>query len=285
MLGSVADRPLCTCDDAPAKRRMTHEQKGCNVNTTHNLKRIGAGVLPRGTRARNYVTAGLVLVAAVGSAVGCSSRDNGSTTASPPMSVSATTRAAAAEPPEGYDISRIGAVQDSLPAGYDAIAIPAVTLSQEQLDAPGIGGLSSAPPATVDPPACAATLKPLGAVGVGGQSQGFFATKGPGTVVVMAARAQHPFATQIDQPGCDHVTVDSPDGTNGTVDRIPAPDIPGVQTVGAQAHITLSGAGSTTDEYTFTAALGDHTLAVVQGDTDPGLLRDILTKAVAALQG
>jgi hypothetical protein len=237
-------------------------------------------------RAQKYATAGLVLLAAVGSAVGCSSRENGSSTASSPVSSSATTRATTAtEPPNGYDISRIGAVLANLPPGYDAIAIPPATLSQEQIDAPGIGGLSSAPPATVDPTACAATLKPLGAVGVGAQSEGFVATKGPETIVVIAARAHHPLTTQINQPGCDSVSVNSPDGTNGTVDRIPGPGIPGVQTVGVKAHITLSGAGSTSDEYTFTAALGDQTVAVVQGDTDPGLLRGILIKAVAALQG
>lgn len=256
-----------------------------DVDTTQNVTRVVAEALPRGLRAQRCVTAGLVLTAVVVSAAGCSSGgDRGSTT--PPAASSTTTHTTTATaPPNEYDISRIGAMQASLPAGFDATSIPRATLSQEQIDAPGVGGLSSAPPATVDPPACAATLKPLGAVGVGGDSEGFIATTGPHIIVVMAARAPHPFTTPIDQIGCEHVSVTSPDGISGTVDRIPGPDIPGAKTVGAQAHLTMPGADSITDEYTFTATLGDRTVAVVQGDTDPALLRDILTKAVATLQG
>lgn len=227
------------------------------------------------------IVAALPLITLAGFIVGCGAHDDGKT--APPTSAGSATSAAAA-PAKNVDIARIGTVQSSLPAGYDAIPLPPKTITQEQLDAPGIAALSADPPAVVDPAACAIALKPLGAVGVGGTAEGFVGSKDASTIVVMAATAKDK-AGKISQAGCDHFTVTSPHGPNGTIDRIPGPDIAGVETVGAKAHVDAQGLPVPTEEYTFTAAVGDRTILVVQGDSDPDGLKKILEKAVAAVQG
>ena len=101
-------------------------------------------------------------------------------------------------------------------------------------------------------------------------------------LVVMAAQSDHP-AAEITRAGCEHITVTSPDGVSATVEQVPGPDIAGVKTAGLQAHVSTG--GRTTDEVTYTAALGDRTIVVVQGDVDPPVAADVLGKAVTALRG
>ncbi|MDR3664304.1 MAG: DUF5642 family protein [Mycobacterium sp.] len=181
-----------------------------------------------------------------------------------------------------YDITRVGAVKSSLPAGFDQFDIPKGTVTQDKLDAPGVGGLTTTPPAAVNPPECASMIKPLAPAGVGAETEGFVGSQDAHTIVVMAAKAAKTVG-ELGHSGCDHITVDSPDGISATVDRIPGPDIPGAQTMGVQAHITAN--AKNTQETTYTAVMGDRTVAVVQADIDPQVAKDLLGKVVAALKG
>lgn len=226
----------------------------------------------------------VVSVATAGLVAGCGGHDkapaSSSSAASPTSSAAPSSATKAA--PATYDIARVSTAKSALPPGFDADDIPADTVNEQQMDAAGIGGLSAAPPTVVTPPECAVTLKPFGPVGVGAKAHGFMATQGQHMIVVMAAQSDKP-AADISRSGCDHITATSPNGVNATVEQIAGPDIPGVKSVGRQAHVTAD--GKTIDEVTFTAALGDKTIVVVQGDVPAATMSDVLVKAVAAMQG
>ncbi|MUL45473.1 hypothetical protein FZI85_24010 [Mycobacterium sp. CBMA293] len=180
-----------------------------------------------------------------------------------------------------YDISKVSAVKGSLPAGYDPMDLERSTVTQEKLDAPGVGALTATPPSVVTPAECASMIKPLAPAGIGAQTMGFIGSNQEGhTIIVMAAEAKT--IGELGHAGCDHFTVDSPDDINATVDRIPGPDVPGAKTMGVQAHITAN--GKTTEETTFTAIAGDKTVVVVQSDLDPQVAKDLLGKTVSALK-
>ncbi len=181
-----------------------------------------------------------------------------------------------------YDISKVGGAKSSLPAGFDPLDLEPDTVTQEKLDAPGVGALTTTPPSVVTPAECASLLKPLAPAGVGAKTVGFIGSNQEGrTVIVMAAEAAKN-AGELGRPGCDHITVDTTDGVTATVDRVPGPDIAGAKTLGVQAHITAN--GKAIEESTYTAVLGDKTVAVVQADVDPQVAKDLLVKAVAAMK-
>jgi len=229
-----------------------------------------------------YLVGALIMVFGA-AAAGCAEhKDSQQATASSSSSTAAGTPTAAA--PATYDIAKVGGAKGNLPPGFEADDIPADTVSQDQMDAAGIGGLSTAQTTVVTPPECAAVLKPFAPVGIGARAHGFMATQGQGQhiVVVMAAQSDKP-AAPISHSGCDHFTAQSASGVNATVEQVPGPSIPGVPTVGHQAHVTAD--GKTIEETTFTAALGDKTIVVVQGDMPAETMSDLLRKAVTALQG
>jgi hypothetical protein len=226
-----------------------------------------------------YIIGSLAVLVGATVVVGCGTHDKASTSGAAPSAASATSSSPAA--PANYDISRIGAVKEAL-SGYDAMDLPVDTVEQKQLDAPGVGALSTAPPSVVTPAECAVLLKPLAPVGVGARAQGLMADKSPHTIVVMAAQSDKP-ATEIGRAGCEHITITAPDGVNASIDQVPGPDIPGVKTVGLRAHVITP--DRTTDESTYTAALGDRTIVVVQGDVDQAMAAAVLGKAATALRG
>lgn len=181
-----------------------------------------------------------------------------------------------------YDIAKVGSAKSSLPPGYDPMDLEADTVTQEKLDAPGVGALTTTPPSVVTPAECASLLKPLAPAGVGAKTAGFIGSNQDGnTVIVMAAEAAGTVG-ELGHAGCDHITVDSTDGVTATVERVPGPDIAGAKTMGVQAHITAN--GKAIEETTYTAVLGDKTVAVVQADVDPQVAKDLLVKAVAAIK-
>lgn len=181
-----------------------------------------------------------------------------------------------------YDISKVGGAKSSLPPGYDPMDLEADTVTQEKLDAPGVGALTTAPPSIVTPAECASLLKPLAPAGVGAKTAGFIGSNQEGhTVIVMAAEAVGTVG-ELGHAGCDQFTVDSTDGVTATVDRVPGPDIAGAKTMGVQAHIAAN--GKAIEETTYTAVLGDKTVAVVQADVDPQVAKELLVKAVTAIK-
>ena len=215
---------------------------------------------------------------------GCSEHKDGQQAAPASSSSSTAAGSSTAAVPATYDITKISGAKGNLPPGFEADDIPADTVSQEQMDAAGIGGLGTAPTTVVTPPECAAVLKPFAPVGIGARAHGFMATQGQGQhiIVVMAAQSDKP-AAPISHAGCDHFTAQSASGVSATVEQVPGPSIPGVPTAGHLAHVTAD--GKTIDEMTFTAALGDKTIEVVQGDLPAATMSDVLGKAVAALRG
>ena len=150
------------------------------------------------------------------------------------------------------------------------------------MDAAGIGGLGTGATTTVTPAECAVVLKPFAPVGVGAKAHGFMATSGPNMIIVMAAQSDKPIGA-ITQSGCDHFSAKSASGMTASVDSVPGPEISGVKTAGHTAHVTSE--GKTIDETTFTAALDDKTIVVVQGDSPAATMSDVLAKAVAAVKG
>lgn len=227
------------------------------------------------------VIGSLSVLVGAGLVAGCGAAHDPASTPSPLNSATSSGVPAPAAPAT-YDIGRIGAAKGAVPAGFDPTDIPADAVSQQNMDAPWVGGLSGAAPAVVAPAQCAALLRPLGPVGVGARAQGFVGGQDGHMIVVMAAQSDKP-AGAITAAGCDHITVTSPGSGSISVDRLAGPDIPGVPTVGLRAQ--GSTAGKTMDESTYTAALGDRTIVVVQGDVDPAVAADVLAKAVAAVRG
>jgi len=181
-----------------------------------------------------------------------------------------------------YDISKVGSAKSSLPPGYDPMDLEADTVTQEKLDAPGVGALTTMPPSVVTPAECASLLKPLAPAGVGAKTVGFIGSNQEAhTIIVIAAEAANAVG-ELGHAGCDHLTVDSTDGVTATVERVPGPDIAGAKTMGVQAHIIAN--GKAIEEATYTAVLGDKTVAVVQADIDPQVAKDLLVKAVTAMK-
>lgn len=181
-----------------------------------------------------------------------------------------------------YDISKVGGAKSSLPPGFDPMDLERDTVTQEKLDAPGVGALSTTPPSVVIPAECASLLKPLAPAGVGAKTAGFIGSDQEAhTIIVMAAEADKTVG-ELGHSGCDHITVDTTDGVTATVERVPGPDIAGAKTMGVQAHITTG--GKAIEETTYTAVMGDKTVAVVQADIDPQVAKDVLVKTVAALR-
>lgn len=227
-------------------------------------------------------TAGVAAVAGVLLA-GCGGHDTGPAgiSGAPPSEPAAVSPAA--EPPGGYDISRIATLADAFPAGYTVTELPRTTLTQEQADS--AGGLGGSFPMTFDPPYCNTMLKAPHVV-AGSQSQGLLAA-GPQQITVMVAQSAEPNSDTLLGGGCDHVTVKIADMGQGSMDRLPGPEIPGVITAGVQAHIDMSmgGAGQSIDRTVFFAGLSDKTGIMVMGESDPKLLADLLVKGVDALRG
>ncbi|MHA7663227.1 DUF5642 family protein [Mycolicibacterium sp. HS_4_1] len=181
-----------------------------------------------------------------------------------------------------YDISKVGGAKSSLPPGFDPMDLERDTVTQEKLDAPGVGALTTTPPSVVTPAECASLLKPLAPAGVGAKTAGFIGSDQEAhTIIVMAAEADKTVG-ELGHSGCDHLTVDTTDGVTATVERIPGPDIAGAKTMGVQAHITAN--GKAIEETTYTAVMGDKTVAVVQADIDPQVAKDVLVKTVAAMK-
>jgi len=221
----------------------------------------------------------LVLVLGAGAAAGCGEHKSNQQAVTSSASVTSSATKAAPVHYDHYDIAKISAVKNALPQGFAATDIPPDTVSQERLDAPGIGGMTAVAPDVVAPPQCGVVLKPLGRLGVGAKSQGFIANQDQRMVVVMAAQSDKP--AQAGPDGCDHVTVTSPDGVSGTVERGPGPAIEGAQTTALTAQTNSGGQSDTM----YTALIGDRTLVVVQGEVEPEVAADLLGKAVAALRG
>ncbi len=181
-----------------------------------------------------------------------------------------------------YDISKVGGAKSSLPPGFDPMDLERDTVTQEKLDAPGVGALTTTPPSVVTPAECASLLKPLAPAGVGAKTAGFIGSDQEAhTIIVMAAEADKTVG-ELGHSGCDHLTVDTTDGVTATVERVPGPEIAGAKTMGVQAHITAN--GKAIEETTYTAVLGDKTVAVVQADIDPQVAKDVLVKTVAAMK-
>lgn len=214
-----------------------------------------------------YLFGPVVMVAGVALLAGCGGSD----------SKSGSSQAAAK-----YDISKIGGAKSSLPPGFDPMDLERGTVTQEKLDAPGVGALTTTPPSVVTPAECASLLKPLAPAGLGAKTAGFIGSDQEAhTIIVMAAEADKTVG-ELGHSGCDHLTVDTTDGVTATVERVPGPDIAGAKTMGVQAHITAN--GKAIEETTYTAVMGDKTVAVVQADIDPQVAKDVLVKAVAAMK-
>ncbi len=214
-----------------------------------------------------YLFGPVVMVAGVALLAGCGGSD----------SKSGSSQAAAK-----YDISKVGGAKSSLPPGFDPMDLERGTVTQEKLDAPGVGALTTTPPSVVTPAECASLLKPLAPAGLGAKTAGFIGSDQEAhTIIVMAAEADKTVG-ELGHSGCDHLTVDTTDGVTATVERVPGPDIAGAKTMGVQAHITAN--GKAIEETTYTAVMGDKTVAVVQADIDPQVAKDVLVKAVAAMK-
>lgn len=183
-----------------------------------------------------------------------------------------------------YDITRIGTVADAFPPGFTVTEIPLTTLTEEQ--AAGLGGISDTLSSlTFDPPECNGMLKSPHVV-AGGRTQGVLA-EGPQEITVMAAESADAGADAALRTGCDHVTIRSPGLAEGTIDRIPSPDIDGVTTAGLRSHldVTLGEHTQTLGRIAFLAPLDERTAVMVLGAADPALLSDLLVQGVAAVRG
>lgn len=214
-----------------------------------------------------YLVGPVVMVAGAALLAGCGGSD----------SKSGSSQAAAK-----YDISKVGGAKSSLPPGFDPMDLERDTVTQEKLDAPGVGALTTTPPSVVTPAECASLLKPLAPAGLGAKTAGFIGSDQEAhTIIVMAAEADKTVG-ELGHSGCDHLTVDTTDGVTATVERVPGPDIAGAKTMGVQAHITAD--GKAIEETTYTAVMGDKTVVVVQADIDPQVAKDVLVKTVAAMK-
>ena len=199
------------------------------------------------------------------------------------------TQSAPAEPPGGYDISRIAALANDFPPGYTVTPIPRTVLTQKMVD--DANGFVGAGKPLFDPPQCA--MQHRGNLVEGAVMQGVTAhgpTGLPGRalpqfVMVLATHTEQPIHASKPAPGCDHVSV-TMDGANGTDERVSGPTITGVPTEGVKTHwVSAPITGQPEDTYIYIALLSNKTLIQVTGKNDPQLLQDLLVKAVSAIRG
>jgi hypothetical protein len=231
--------------------------------------------------ANSVVRIGLAMLAA-----GLTSCGSNSPKANGPQSTPSATKVppatVLAEPPGGYDIGRIANLATQLPPGFTVTQIPRTTLTKEQADS--IAGLSKQFAFTFDPAHCNTVLKPAG-VDAGSVSQGLVA-HGPQEVTVVAAQSPQAIPDTVVGAGCSHVTFKSQDTAQGTADRLPGPAIDGASTSAVKVHLDFATPtfSKSIDRLTFFAALSDKTAVVVDGESNPQLLADLLVKAVAAIR-
>lgn len=186
--------------------------------------------------------------------------------------------------PAAYDISRVDNVRVDFPPGFRVQAHPAKTLQQQDIDSSSLTAFTGA---DVDPPQCRpAVIPPYADPVVGTEAAGVRAEGGQGDIYVVALRSPQP--TRVDSPpaGCDRMSLSGSPEATGTVERVPAPNLPGVVTTG----VKMTGADPSDDpDYLYTAALDDQTTVVVMGSADEKLdpqqlLADLLVKATAAVR-
>jgi hypothetical protein len=136
---------------------------------------------------------------------------------------------------------------------------------------------------TFDPPNCKKAAAPLPAVSA--RTEGLSA-EGEQTIGVGGFQFSEPAPFTPAPAGCDHVTF-SASGVKGTADRVPAPAIEGVTTVGTKNHIeiTFGGNPDVTDAVIYYAQLSDQIAVIAAGTTDSQLLKDLFVKAVNAVRG
>jgi hypothetical protein len=243
------------------------------VHTVTSICRMSAALL-------------VTLVAGVGLA-GCGS---GGQSASPsggqsPSSTSSGPKPLSlpAEPPSGYDISRIAQLANAFPPDFKVTPIGPITLTQEQADR-AMGAMKKLG-STYNPPECDQLLKhPITLAG--SKMQGF-AARGSQEIMVAAAQSAQPVPTFMPVDACKHVTFDEPGKVKGTVDHLPSPPIDGLTVIVLKVHVEVTEAGTskTLDQYQYQAPLSDRTGVVVMGSADPQLLEGLLTKAVTAIRG
>jgi hypothetical protein len=198
-----------------------------------------------------------------------------------------TSAAASASPPtstearqDSHDISRIHSLEKSFPPGYTVKRDPSTTMTKEEAEFFGVFSSN----VTFDPPNCKKSAAPLPAVGA--TTEGLTAEEGEQTIGVGGLQFSEPAPFTPAPAGCDHVTF-SASGVKGTADRLPAPAIEGVTTVGTKNHIeiTVGGNLNVTDAVIYYAQLSDQTAVIVVGTTDSQLLKDLLVKGVNAVRG
>lgn len=188
-----------------------------------------------------------------------------------------------AEPPGGYDIGRITNLANQLPPGFTVTQIPRTTLTKEQADS--IAGLSKQFAFTFDPPQCNTLLKQSG-VEAGAVTQGLLAHGPQIEVTITATQAAQAIPNPAMGGGCSHVAFTSQDTARGTADVMGGPAIDGASTSAVKVHLDFATPefSKTIDRLTYAAVLSDKTAVVVDGESNPQLLVDLLVKAVAALR-
>jgi Domain of unknown function (DUF5642) len=188
-----------------------------------------------------------------------------------------------AEPPGGYDISRIANVANDFPPGFTVAPGRHTVVTQQMVDS--LAGLAGGLKPAVDPPQC--TPATQGNVVVGTQMQSVSAD-GPQHVAVMATQTAQVNPASSVPTGCEHVSLTMNDGSasHGTEDTVTSPTITGIPTYGFKIHWESAPiTGEPKDIYKYDAVLSDKTVVGVQGESDPQLLQDLLIKAVSAIRG
>ncbi|HEX7322073.1 MAG TPA: DUF5642 family protein [Mycobacterium sp.] len=191
---------------------------------------------------------------------------------------------ALAAPAADNDVSRIGNVKDDFPQGFTAESHPAKTLDQQDIDHSGINSFTGA---QFDPAQCRSAIIPAYAQpSVGTNAAGVRGQGDQGNIYAVAMRLPQPVPSSPPPAGCDEVTMSGDPQASGTAEPVPAPNIAGVTTTGAE----LSTDDDDDPDYIYTAALDDHTTVVVMGNMDEQLnprqyLSDLLVKSVAAVRG
>ena len=207
------------------------------------------------------------------------STETASPSAQPPSSTSTT------PPRPVYDVSHVDSIKDDFPAGFTTDAHPAKALAQQDIDNSGIIPFTQA---QFDPPQCRAlVIPPYTEPTVDTQAAGVRGTGDQGEIHVVALRLPKPVPVTPPPAGCDQVSMSGAPEASGSAQPIPAPQIEGVTTTGAQ----LNPADEEEDpDYMFTAALDDQTSVIVMGSTQAELnpqqvMSDLLVKATAAVRG
>lgn len=188
-----------------------------------------------------------------------------------------------AEPEGGFDVGRLTEATGIFPADYTTTGMPKEVLSREEADQ--LAGMHSATAMVYQPPECRSIADPL-RITEGSQTAGLRSVR-PQSIAVLAARTPLPSPGPLLSEGCTKVKMTSPGAITGVAETIPAPKIPGVETMASKTRIEGSegGAPRATESYTFVAVLSPQTLVMVQGAENPELLGGVLVKAVAAVRG